>query len=451
MSSSPDQSEVVSPAQSPTQPPTQTVVHVDINAYFATLLQQEVPSLRGRPVGVLKDVGRSCIIASSKEAKHRGVKTAMTVRDAKVLCPEIVLVPAQFELYLSATKRLKLLFDSFAPDVDIFSLDEAFLDYTPLKRLYASPLEFGQKIQAAIKKELGEWVTCNVGIGPNKLLAKMTGEVSPKGSVTEVTEQNRAALLASTCFKDVCGIGFRLERRLQRFGVTTPYQINFLDDEMLLAAFGPFWSVELRKIGQGEEPHFLARPAVKHNGDMKSVGRSLTGFKLWETETAVRQVIYNLSEEVLYKVRAQGLAGREVSVFLVGSWRGQSARASARPVGWGELPDHTPSWGAHQMVPHHIRHTREFYAVIDQMLQSWTDQFPVIKIGVRLSHLEPWESTPKVLWPEWWREEKVAMALDSLTSKYGLFTVRPAALLGHDMIRPEVTGFLGDQKFQLGS
>ena len=106
--------------------PSSLWAHVDINSYFATLLQQENPALRGKPVGIVKEVGRTCIIAASKEAKALGVGTGSRLQDAKHV-PDLILVPAQFDFYLDATKRLKRLFESLAPTVQIFSLDELLL------------------------------------------------------------------------------------------------------------------------------------------------------------------------------------------------------------------------------------------------------------------------------------------------------------------------------------
>jgi DNA polymerase IV len=339
-----------------------------------------------------------------------------------------VVMPVQFDLCLSATRKLKALFNTFSPDVDIFSLDEAFIEYGPLRKLYASPQEFGAIIQKQIKVVLGEWVGCNVGISYNRLLAKLAGEVSAKGSVTVIDEKNRDVVLASTAFSDICGVGYRLEKRLRRLRVIHPYQLNFIEDEVLSSFFGPFWSKELRKIGQGEEPLFLTR--INRLPHMKSVGRSITGYQLCDDETMIQHILLNLSEEVIYKVRKMGLAGRHVGIALSGN--GQT-------------------WHAHRTLKHHLRHVREFFDLIyHQLYLGWQRHFPVIKFAVTLSQLRPWPLVQPVWFPEWQQQEKVAQAVDKLTEKYGLFTVTSGLHLGQQLIRPEVTGFLGDQQFQLG-
>lgn len=403
-------------------------LHVDINSYFATILQQEVPSLRGKPLGILKEAGRSCIIAASNEAKRYGIKTGCSLSEARQKCPQLVTLPAPFEQCLSATKQLRRLFYRLSPDTEIFSLDEAFIFFSPLAAHYDSPRVFAQHIQAAIRQEIGEWVQCNIGISHNRLLAKIASETAPKGSIFEITEENKAAVLARVPFGDVCGVGFALEKKLRQIGVTVPYQINFIDDQTLETQCGIYWAKELRKIGQGNEPALLTQP--KFRPGMKSIGRSITGYRATKDAHQIKQVLYNLSAEVLYKARQLSLAGRQPSIALYGS--------------------HGEFWASHRIIQHHLRHLEEFFQVIyHQLYQQQAPTFPVIKFAVRLSLLDPWQQLTEQLLPSWQKREKVAQAIDSLTEKYGLFAVR-SGLLHHrkELIMPEVTGFLGDQVFQ---
>jgi DNA polymerase-4 len=406
-----------------------TILHVDINSYFATLLQQENPSLRGKPIGIVKDIGRTCVIAASKEAKQFGVKTGCTTVEARQRCPQIQFLPAQFDRYLDATKRLKAVFESVAPDVFIYSLDEAFIDITDCQQyLYAKPLQVAETIQCKIKQELGEWVTCNVGIGPNRFLAKMASETAPKGSILEVNDGNKDLLLASVTFENTCGIGFRLEQKLKLLHVHHPYQIRFFSFDQLLPLFGPFWARELLKMAYGEEPHHLQLldQPLPH---MKSVGRSITGYRLYDDETEIKAILLNLTEEVTAKVRAMRLAGRFVNLHL-----------------WG----HDRSFKAHRTLQYFIRHTPEMFGILyDQLYTPWHRPFRIIKFAVRLSLLEPVGQLTQPLLPQVQKQERLSQALDAVNRKYGLSTAFPATLLGKPLIRPEVTGFLGDRDYQL--
>ncbi len=402
------------------------VLHIDVNSYFATILQQENPFLRGRPVGVIKSAGRTCIIAASKEAKKLGVKTGCNVKEAKLLAPSIILIPAEFDLYLHCTKKLKAIFEAITPDAQIFSLDEAFISLENCRLLYTSPYELAVNIQNRIKTELGEWVTCNIGISYNHLLAKMAGEIAPKGTIFEITPENRDTVLKTVEFKDVCGVGVRLEERLLNLGVRHPYEINSLTDVELEQFFGPFWSKELRRMGKGEDSHVLT--LIDSNTYMKSVGRTITGYKLCSNEETIKQVLYNLMEEVTYKVRKMNMSGRQVAIFLEGD---------------------NKSWHAHQTLKYYIRHTNEMFDLCyHKLYKNWKRNFGVIRYGVWLGLLRLASETQPTLFPEWYKKEKLYKAIDTISEKFGLFTLHSGILNKEGIIRPEVTGYLGDKKYQ---
>lgn len=401
-----------------------TILHVDMNSYFATILQQENPMLRGKPVGVVKSLGRTCIIASSKEAKKLGIGTGSGLSDAKKKAPCITIVPAAFDVYLDCTHRLKQLFHSLSPSVDVFSLDEAFLDMTGCEHLYSSIENYARFVQTQVKQTLGNWVTCNVGIASNKLLAKLAGEIAPKGEVLRITENNRDSILATAPFSAVCGIGYRLEKKLLALGVNNPYAINFIDDDTLLLHFGPFWMRELKKIARGQETHFFTHiPTVIH---AQSVGRTITGHGLTHDERVIKRTLLNLVEEATYKLRQMDLAGRSIALSL---------------------------WGKHQhfsrmmRLKYYVRHTNEIFALLfERLYQQWTP-FPVLKFGIWIGELKPLYEIPQCWLPAWNKNEKLYETIDAVNNRYGLFTLKPATLLGKGLIRPEVTGYLGDKKF----
>lgn len=403
------------------------ILLVDINSYFATLLQQENPHLRGKPVGIVKDVGRTCIIAASKEAKKLGIGTGSNAHEGKVQCPDLILLPAQFDRYLDATKRLKKVFTNISPKLYIYSLDEAFIDVSDCQKyLYPDIEELALQIQNNIKKELGEWVTSNIGIGPNHLMAKLASNVAPKGEVLTVTKDNIDSLLADAPFTEVSGVGIRLEKKLKRIGVTSPYQIRFYNEEDLEKFFGPFWSKELLKIAYGEETHhfdLLEKPATQ----MKSVSRSITGYKLYDDEKEIKAIIYNLISEVIHKVRKMGLAGRQVSISLNGEDK---------------------YWWNNITVKHLINHEREMFELIyHRLYENWQRHFKIIRFAVRLSLLE--KLGQNSLLPNWQQQESIHKAMDKVNDRYGLFTLRTGALLNQPIIKPEVTGFLSDRLYQL--
>jgi len=403
------------------------IAHIDINSYFATVLQQENPRLQGKPLGILKDTGRTCIIAASKEAKARGITTGCHLREARSLVPELITLPAKFSIYLDFTKRLKKVFCALAPRVDIFSLDEAFIDLSDCHHLYPDPIAFGKLAQKQIKAELGEWVTANVGISYTRLLAKLAGEVSPKGSVTEITPENKDSFLMKASFKDICGVGRRLEHKLKSHHITHPYELNFCTFEELEPLVGALWAKELLRIARGEDSSVLRFIDMRRDQEMKSVGRTITGFKLTDSEEVIQQTLYNLCEEVISKVRQMDMAGRHVAAFLMGE---------------------NKSWYRHVTLKHYVSHTPEFFHLLyDEFYRAWQRDFKVIRFGVFLGGLKKMNEVPIPLFPTWHKQEQIHQALDQINQKYGLFTIRPATLTNCPLIRPEVTGFLGDRKY----
>lgn len=401
---------------------------VDINSYFATLLQQENPALREKPVVVVKDLGRTCVIAASKEAKKLGIKTGTNTNDAKRLAPNLIEVKAEFEMYLSATRRLKNIFTQVAPRVYIFSLDEAFINLGDcLKYFYKDPVQVARNIQEKIKADLGSWVTCNIGLGPNRLLAKMACEISPKGSIFEINEDNVDEILASVEFSDVCGIGRRLGKRLHLIDVHHPYQLRFFDYQDLEPIFGKFWAKELLKIAWGEEPHFLNLLARKEQ-PMKTVGRSITLWKTMTNDEEIKRIFYNLSCEVMTKARRMNLVGRQVFIGVEGSLYG---------------------FYDHITLPHYVCHSQEFYDQVIKLYEQFTRNFGVIRLRVGLGLLGNFQMIPLPILEDWYKKEKLELASEAVNNRYGLFTVKVASLLDKPIIKPEVTGFLGDRQYQL--
>lgn len=403
-------------------------LHIDINSYFATLLQQEVPALRGRPLAIVKDVGRTCVIAASKEAKKFGIGVGTNVVAAKKLVPNLKILPCEFEHYLSATRILKQIFTSFSPDIEIFSLDETFLYFPPLWRHYVSAQDLARLIAQQIKKELGEWVTCNIGIARTRFLAKMAGETAPKDSITWVKSTDEWPLLATTQFKDVCGIGPRLETKLALLNINRLLQINFVSLEKLETIVGSFWAAELKNMAQGNDPLLLTRINDYQSRPMKSIGRSITGFQLWQNPGQLKAVVENLAAEAMFKARTLHLLPRQLSIGFFSNQQ---------------------RWFTHRTFGYPLFHTRQVSDWLWQLVENSWRPFPVIKVAIRLSLLEPEYLVNPPLTPSWQRAEQLEMAVNALANRYGLYTVSRGWQLQTPTIKPEVTGFFGDKAFYL--
>jgi DNA polymerase-4 len=404
------------------------VALVDMNSYFAVLEQQANPYLRNKPVGIVKDHGRTCIIAASKEAKKLGVKTGSMLFEARQLAPHIVTVAADFDKYFYNTKLLKSLFESLSPETEIFSLDEAFIDLSSCRHLYPDAQSFFDIVRQKIKAELGEWVTLSLGLGRNRLQAKLASDLAGPDNYFEITPENVDACLAEAKVEDICGIGYRLSAKLHHLQIEHPYQLNFYDDAFLKDHFGIFWGPELRRIGRGENSHLLDL-IDKPPQHMKSVGRSKTLFKPTDDRQHIRQLIYNLTEEMCFKARKMKLAGK----YLYLSLRDTDHR-------W---------FGGDLRLKTYLRHTDEVFNLLDTILQKISlDDIKIIKVSVQLGQLELMENISLCWLPEWNKREEVFRAVDKVNEKHGLFTLKSGTLLNFKILKPEVTGFLGDKTYQ---
>ncbi len=151
------------------------IMHIDMNAFFASVEQQANPALRGKPIAVIGSAKRTVITTSSYEARALGVKTGMTVWEARQKCPQIILVIGDNRKYTWTSAQIIKIFKDFTPLVEVFSIDEAFLDVTGSLRLFGSAERIAYLIKARIRHQFG--ITCSIGIAPNKLLAKLASDM----------------------------------------------------------------------------------------------------------------------------------------------------------------------------------------------------------------------------------------------------------------------------------
>jgi len=290
------------------------ILHVDFNSYFASVEQQKNPFLRGKPVGVIKAEGRTVIIAASYEAKKRGVKTGASVSEAKQLCQEILLVPADFDSYDYITHKFYDICHRYSDLVELFSLDEVFLDVSRTALLFRDAGKIAFLLKKDIREELGEWLPVSVGIAKNKLLAKLASDLEKPNGLVEITDKNLDDCLGRAEFEQICGIGRRLEQRLRDMGVTQLLQIRSIPERLLAASFGPYWSKQLRNMSWGEDNSPIV-PSYQLPLP-KTVSRTHTLFKdIFETGK-ILAVIRNLVEETTEKLRLAKMSGRQFGLMV---------------------------------------------------------------------------------------------------------------------------------------
>ncbi len=430
----------------------QIILHVDLDSFFATAQQQVNPALRGKPVGIVKARGRTCIIASSKEAKRYGVKTGSRVDDARKLCPNIILVPAEFDKYEDLSMRFIKICNAYSPLCEVFSLDECFVDVTESHKFWqkvkfsadieqlawqelvkatgaeddlTNALKIAFNLKKRVSLELGDWITCSVGIAENRLLAKLASGWAKSDSIFWINRQNAWQILDKSNLMDVCGLGFGLYKHLLSLGIDNFAKLRTCSLSFLYKHFGPFWSVHLYNISRGIDTSLVN--SYRELAEAKSVGRTYTAHRLLTSRTEIEKLIRNLCEEAAAKARHMGLMGRYVGISL---------RAKDESF-----------WG-HKTLKSYIDDGKTLFDICLKIIKNWPVK-SVIFCGVTLTMLSPKKYLAEPLFESDRRRTKLIEKIDKVNDRFGDYTIFPAKLLGTSIIRPEVTGYFGDKKFRL--
>ena len=215
------------------------IFHIDYDSFFASVEQQFNPNLRGKPIGVTgSTLTRGIICAASREAKKYGVKTAMPVFKAKEICPDIITVRGDFQKYQYIHKKTRAICNTYSDLVEAFSIDELFMDMTKTLKFFGTVEETIFKFKQDVFDAFGAYITVSVGVGPNKLLAKLTSDVNKPNGFFVVTPDNLDQLLERTSLRDFCGIGVQIEKRLNKLGIHNVKQLQYASPEILYKEFG---------------------------------------------------------------------------------------------------------------------------------------------------------------------------------------------------------------------
>lgn len=416
------------------------ILHVDLNSFFATAEQQANPYLRGKSVGIVKGVGRGCIIAASVEAKRRGVSTGCNVYEAKKVCPSIILIPADFSKYADISFRFIDICKNYSPLCEVFSLDECFIDVTETEQFFGNVFNIAFDIKNRLRAELGDYMTCSIGISHNRLLAKLASDQIKPDGLFWITDDNALSVLDKSDLTDVCGLGWGLERHLKQLGIDTFPKLRAQTLPFLQRHFGPHWSVHLYNIARGvDETPVVPIYAI---ADAKSVGRTYTTHRTLTRKSEIQKLIRNLCEEAAYKARQMGLCGRYVGLVL------RSGERNEQKHGWLASRSFSAGWFGHRTLKHYIDDGREFFDICMQIASHWNVD-SVRFCGVTLAMLQKKEYLSTPLFKTDRNRQQILRTIDNVNSKYGDYTVYPAGLLGMPIIMPEVNGFFGDKKFRL--
>ncbi len=285
------------------------IMCADMDAFFASVEQRDNPKLRGKPIAVIGQGERTVLATCSYEARRYGVKTAMTPDAAKRLCPDIIFVIGDHRKYSSICRQMEEICLGLTPDIEVYSIDEVFLDVTRSHHLFENPTAMARTLKDTVRKELG--VTCTVGIGPNILIAKLASELAKPDGLRWIENSEIPAILESLPIKQLWGIGAQTEKKLKSMGITTAGQLGRMPLSALTRRFGIFGQ-QLQAMGNGT----LKRSVERGSGPPKSISHSTTLPRdIWKADE-IHACLLHLCEKVGYRARHHGHTGNKVTLTI---------------------------------------------------------------------------------------------------------------------------------------
>ena len=451
------------------------ILHIDMNSYFATVEQQANPRLRGKPVAVLGSLAkRTIIVAASVDAKKFGVKTGTRVEDAPALCPNIIFVHGEPRKYAYVTKKFIEIFESYTDKVEIFSIDEAFLDVTKTAKLYGGAENIAREIKRRIRAEIGDYITCSVGLSWNKFLAKTGSDLMkpdglviivpnpsvipieqkrteeslrkypdmPKGSLQQgpwptpsVSSGRRDDNVGDTRFltldeallnlplSEFCGIGKRVHQRLGALGVYTTSDLRKISNIVLNKEFGIATGEKLKRMVHGLDN----APVISWHdrADAKSYSHGRTFNKDVRDMSEIQRHILLLSEKVATHMRKDGMLGGEVGL-------------------WIRFKDFTGA-GKTAKIGKWTHDGLEVADAANVILDKLDLRQPVRAITIYVGRVQRLTNVPMSLLPEDATNDKILAAMDLVNNRYGTNVVTRARLTGVKI--KEVVSGMGRDKF----
>ena len=290
-------------------PPPEPILHVDMDAFYASVETLKDPALSGRPLVVAGAGPRAVVLSASYEARAFGLHSAMPAVRARRRCPQAVFVPPDFESYRAFSNRLREIFLSVTPLVEPIALDEAFLDVSGATALFGSPPGIGARIRYLVAGGLG--LTCSVGIGPSKLVAKLASARAKPDGLLHVPREGVLAFLHPLPVAALWGVGEQTEGTLRRLGIRTVGELAAVPQAVLARALGEGQARALAELAHGVDD----RPVVPFEPP-KSIGHEETYPRDLDDPDEILREVLGLSHRVAARLRVEGYRARTVTLKL---------------------------------------------------------------------------------------------------------------------------------------
>jgi len=380
-----------------------TLLHADVDAFFASVEQRDDPRLRGRPV----IVGGGVVLAASYEAKAFGVRTAMSGRQARRLCPQAIVVAPRMSAYTEASRAMFRVFDDTTPLVEGLSIDEAFLDVRGMRRLAGTPAEIAERLRRDVLEQVG--LPVSVGVARTKFLAKVASAVAKPNGLLVVPPESELDFLHPLPVERLWGVGPVTARKLHARGVTTVGQVAELAEAGLVSLLGRAAGRHLYALARNDDPRRVRTGRRRGSmGAQRALGRSPGSHE------AIDSALVALVDRVTRRMRAAGRAGRTVVLRL-------------------RFDDFSRATRSHTL-PYATAQTETILATARGLLAT---AMPAIErqgltlVGVAVANFD---DDPRQLQLPFARSRDDALdtALDEVRDRFGSTAVTRAVLLGRD-------------------
>ncbi|UCD76549.1 MAG: DNA polymerase IV [Phycisphaerales bacterium] len=367
------------------------ILHVDMDAFYASVEQLDNPELRGKPVLV----GGGVVTAASYEARKFGCHSAQPIAEAKRLCPQAIIVHGRHQRYHEISQQVFAILHDFTPLVEGLSIDEAFLDVTGSQRLLGDAVTIARNIKKRILAETG--LTASVGVAPNKFLAKIASDLNKPDGLTIITPDDLDTLVADLPIKRMWGVGPVMEDRLARLSIRTFGDLRTIDADLLRQRLGE-GAEHLQKLAWGIDD----RPVHTGHG-VKSISKESTHFQRLKNPEDVRRQLLIHVERVAERLRHKAMRGRTVTVKI----RFGSFQTITRSATLSEVTDRTDL----------------LWMEGRRLFDTWAKRefLPVRLIGFGVSHLEDERGRQIDLFPDEQdqRRRRLDRATDAIRDRFG--------------------------------
>jgi DNA polymerase-4 len=387
----------------PVDDSTATILHIDMDAFFASVELLDHPEARGKPAIVGHPGPRSVVTSATYEARRFGVRSAMPVAQALRLCPHAIILPPHMNKYREYSQKVMAIFAEVTPLVEPLSIDEAFLDVAGAKRLLGSPRKIAELIRARVFEETG--LTCSVGAASTKFVAKLaSGRAKPDGLLV-IPEADTIAYLRPLPVGALWGVGASTQESLKRLGLHTVADLADTPLHVLQKAVGEASGRKLHELANGRDAR-----GVTIESREKSIGHEMTFERDVSDPDRLRRELLRLSNSVGERLRGNELVGRTVALKVRFSDFRTIARSRtlAEPTNVGR------------------RIFEEAWQVYEGLELGRT---PIRLIGIRMEQLTENGGNRLALWDpdEEWRETE--RTLDAVSARFGRSAIGPASLV----------------------